>query len=135
MRIFLISPVHKPTKNPIRRLRYWLENRKVAKYVKNLENQGHDVYWPKRDTDQNDPKGGIEICKANGREIYQRDEVHIWWTGGTGSIFDFGMTFMLVLLFKKKVVLANPNEVKKSDGKALKNVLLALHSKYPIKTI
>lgn len=125
-KIFLISPVRRPTWNLIKRIRYNKEQKKIEKYVKYLEAQGHQVHWPIRDTNQNDPVG-LRICTDNGRAIYWADEVHIWWVGSSGSLFDFGMTFMLVLLVAKKVILANPDEVKPTDGKSFENVLLDLH--------
>lgn len=143
-KIFLISPVRKPKKNWIKRLAEWLriipdlyelEQKKIEKYVEKLESQGHEVYWPKRNTDQNDPIG-LDICINNGFGIFRSNEIHFWWVGSSGSLFDFGMTFMLWLLFThlhllsgKKIIIANPEDVKPTEGKSFENVLLELQKK------
>lgn len=133
-KIFLICPVRGANDKLTKR---------IGKYVKELEKQGHEVYWPYRDTDQSDPIG-LRICTDNGWGIFEANEIRIWWLWqkkkwwqklmwwikekrSTGSLFDVGMTFMLVLLFGKKVILANPDEVKPTKGKSFENVLLALH--------
>lgn len=136
-KITLISPVRKPKRSLIRILAEWLriipdlyelEQKKIEKYVKNLEAQGHEVYWPIRDTNQNDPIG-LRICMDNGLAIINADEVRVWWIGSSGSTFDFGMTFMFNLLVSpnKEVVIANPDDVKPTEGKSFNNVLWALH--------
>lgn len=127
MKIFLISPVRKPTWNWVRAMRYYLQQKKIKKYVESLEAQGYEVHWPLRDTNQVDPSGGMRICIDNGMGIFEADKVHIWWVGSSGSLFDFGMTFILVLLLNKKVALANPEDVKRTDGKSFENVLIDLH--------
>ncbi len=130
-KIFLISPVRGVNKKITERVRG---------YVKKLESQGHQVHWPARDTNQNDPIG-IRICTDNCIKIIETDEIHIfwmwkekkwwqklmWWTKekkSTGSLFDFGASFILHLLVDKKIVLANPEEVKPAEGKSFTNVLL-----------
>ncbi|MFA5891785.1 MAG: hypothetical protein WDA27_12675 [Actinomycetota bacterium] len=68
--------------------------------VASLELAGHSVYYPARDTPQDDPTG-LEICKTNRRAIELADEVHIIWDGESmGSIFDLGVAFAL----RKKIV-------------------------------
>ena len=129
MKIFLISPVRTVTEK---------ERKKIKEYVARLESQSHIVYWPERDTNQND-KIGLRICQDNRKAIEWADEIHIWWKWqekkwwqkwmwwikekkSTGSLFDFGMAFA----FNKRVILVNPNEVKSTPKKSFNNVLLAL---------
>jgi nucleoside 2-deoxyribosyltransferase len=72
----------------------------IKQYVAMLEQRGHRVYFPPRDTDQNDDTG-LRICKDNRKGIESADEVHVMWDGSSqGSIFDLGMAFAL----RKKVV-------------------------------
>jgi len=126
-KIFLISPVRNANKEI---------SEQVKKYVKKLEDQGHKVHWPLRDTDQNDPIG-LRICTDNAKAIIKSDEIHIWWNPESrGSIFDFGMAFMFNVLSEnsgifraKKIILANPQKVNPSNQKSFNNVLLALHQK------
>lgn len=78
-------------------------------YVMKLESLGYKVHYPTRDTEQNDPSGGYEICKTNFKAILDADEVHIWYDeSSNGSKFDMGGLFMLhVLGIRKKVVIVN----------------------------
>lgn len=55
MKIFLISPVRGVREE---------ENKTIAKYVENCERAGLKVYWPHRDTDQND-RIGLRLCYDN----------------------------------------------------------------------
>lgn len=105
MVIFLISPVRNP--NP-------KTQDEIADYVRQLEGEGHKVHWPIRDTEQNDPSGGHEICRANFSAILNANEIHIWYDEtSNGSKFDMGGVFMLVemLGWKKRVVIANHDSV------------------------
>jgi len=135
-KIFLICPVRAVDKKTLKR---------IKKYVKKLKDQGHQVHWPFTDTDQSD-HNGINICTTNGTKIIEADEVHVFWMWkekkwwqklfwwikekkSTGSLFDFGMSFALYLLQDKKIVIANPKDVKPTKHKSFTNVLLALHEK------
>lgn len=125
--IFLICPVkygdHVTTRE------HEETQEKIRLYVEKLEKAGHKVHWPKRDTNQVDPIG-LRICTDNAEGIILADEIHVWWSSGSeGSKFDFGMSFMCYILGSKKIVLANPEDVKPTDGKSFNNVLLALHAK------
>ena len=121
MKIFLISPVKDAESKELER---------VAAYVAAMEDAGHQIHWPIRNTKQDDPTGGYEICKANFSVILKADEIHIWYdeTSG-GSKFDMGGVFMLVemLGWKKKVVIVNDGEVvdnnKKSFYKVFKHLI------------
>lgn len=111
-RIFLISPVRMVTV---------VERADVGGYVERLESEGFEVYWPIRDTNQNDCVG-IKICHKNLQAIADADEVHIWFNKASqGSIFDFGMAFAL----GKKLVIANPDVIERTPHKSFENVLLA----------
>ncbi len=120
MKIFLISPIKDAESKALERVR---------EYVSSLENAGHQVHWPFRDTKQDDPIGGYEICRTNFDGILKADEVHIWYdeTSG-GSKFDMGGVFMLVAMLgrEKKIVIANDVEIvdnsKKSFYKVFKHL-------------
>ena len=92
-RIFIICPV-----------RLGIEE-EVTAYVSKLEQQGHMVYYPPRDTSQVDEDtGGYQICSENKKGIMWADEVHVWYRGDSQGIhFDLGMAFAL----KKKIKMLN----------------------------
>ena len=70
-------------------------------YTDILEDEGHVVHLPHRDTDQE--ASGLEICMENGASILLSDEIHIFWDKESfGSHFDLGMVFMLDMLIGKK---------------------------------
>ena len=126
MKIFLICPVREVTEE---------ENNAIRNYISQLEKNGHSVYWPFRDTNQEDPIG-LRICRDNRGAIEEADEVHVWWNGkSTGSLFDLGEAFAL----RKKIVLANPETVQKiiedenkwGVGKSFNKFLMKLHKEGP----
>lgn len=85
MRIFVICPVRGITES---------ERQAIKVYVAGLENN-HYVYWPLRDTPQDDPTG-VEICRLNREAIADCDEVWVWWNpDSAGSKFDLGMAWAL----------------------------------------
>ena len=113
--IFLICPVRKADQEVLER---------IKKYVADLESAGRSVYWPARDTNQNDAIG-LHICKQNRWAIHVALEVHVWFDPKSqGSVFDFGMTFALALFMNKKIVIANPEDVKPTAEKSFQNVLI-----------
>ena len=113
MKIFLISPVRAISEIDLTRIR---------DYVKRQEKLGHQVYFPIRDTNQND-KIGLRICRDNRKAIEDADEIHIWWNEESqGSLFDFGIAFGL----KKKIVLINSYKIQPTSEKSFDNVLFAL---------
>lgn len=84
--IFVITPVRhiKPS---------W--QAAIADYVGLMEEQGHTVFYPPRDTPQHDSVG-LRICQTNRDAIAEADEVHIAWDGlSKGCLFDLGMAFAL----------------------------------------
>lgn len=95
-------------------------------YVNNLENKGYKVYYPPRDTNQND-LCGLNICLENKEAIRNSTQVHIYWNSKSeGSRFDFGMMFMA----EKPIKLINKTKIKRTPYKSFQNVLLELDSKY-----
>src|SRR3989344_8762787 len=107
--------------------------KKHAAYVASKEKEGYEVYWPKRDTDQNDHLG-LRICKDNRLAIVMADEVHVWYDKTSeGSKFDLGMVLMMLYFSEQryqKIVIANPEEVQPTPKKSLENVLIALANNY-----
>ena len=86
MKIFLICPVRGIDKD---------YQEAIESQVANLEQQGNQVYFPSRDTDQDDPTG-LNICRQNREAIGNADMVYIIWDGkSTGSLFDLGMAFAM----------------------------------------
>lgn len=94
MDVFLICPVRNVSIE---------ELSMIKQYVKTLEQNKLSVYWPYRDTNQDDPIGN-EICKSNREALTKAEEVHVWFSENSiGTIFDLGMAWAL----HKKIVLAN----------------------------
>ena len=90
MKIYILCTVRNATQEYRERL---------EKYVKGLEDYGHKVHLPHRDTDQNGTS--IEICDQNKKAIEWSDEVHIFFNSESqGSFFDLGMAFMLTKTIK-----------------------------------
>lgn len=114
MKIFLICPVRKVPPDA---------HGKIQAYVTALEDQGHDVHWPERDTDQVDPIG-IRICDQNREGIERADVIAVWYhAASSGSLFDSGMYYRLR---DKPLILANPEDVEPTGHKSFENVLLYL---------
>lgn len=115
MKIFLISPVRNLTHNV---------EVKMSEYVTKLENAGHEVHVPVRDTNQDDISGyGYYICEDNRTAMALADEIHLWWNPDSiGSIFDLGMAFGM-FLYSKPFVLANPEDIEPKEGKCFENMI------------
>lgn len=119
-KVFLISPVRNADP-AVKAL--------VEAYVTDLETHGHTVHWPARDTKQNDPTGGWNICVTNFTKMFEADEVHVWYEKtSAGSLFDMGGLFMLVELMKMKkpIVIANEVDVEDKEPKSFFKVLKRL---------
>ncbi len=112
MKIFIIGPVRNASEEVARTL---------AAHVFTLEEQGHSVHLPARDTPQ--IGDGAAICHKNRLAIYQSDEIHIYWTGSEGQLFDFGMAYAM----HKPIVLINEQDVTQTATKSFANVLRHLH--------
>lgn len=112
--VFIICPVRNMTEE---------EKEYLDAYVKNLEEQGADVHYPPRDTNQNDTIG-FNICSQNKKEMKKRDEIHVFFNpDSTGTLFDIGMAFAL----GKPVKLIN--KVEKTEKKSFSNVLNYLNER------
>jgi nucleoside 2-deoxyribosyltransferase len=105
MRTFLIAPVRGKPDNTF------------AEVVRGLEHGGFEVYWPARDTDQNDPTG-LKICSENAAAIAAADVVHVIWDGQSqGCLFDLGVAFALK---KRMIALDLPTE---TVGRSFQNMI------------
>lgn len=77
--------------------------KKLEDYVKGLEDLGHEVHLPHRDTNQD--ARGYDICRENMEAIVSSHEVHIFYNSKSqGTHFDMGVAFALG---KKIVVVEN----------------------------
>jgi len=89
---------------------------KLEDYVKSLENEGHKVHLPHRDTDQK--ASGYEICTQNAKAIASANEVHIFYNPDSqGTHFDMGATF----IYGKKIVVVE--NIEYSEGKSFARML------------
>jgi nucleoside 2-deoxyribosyltransferase len=85
MKIFIICSVRQAT------VEY---SKKLYSYAHKLEQAGHQVHLPPRDTDQSTL--GIDICRQNRQAIKEADEVHVFYSSQSqGTHFDLGMAFGL----------------------------------------
>ena len=108
--VFLICPVRNAT-----------EEQKLAMYdyICELESQGKTVYYPARDTNQNDMVG-FRICNDNKKAIMRAKEIHVFWDSkSSGSLFDLGMAFMS----GKNIKIVNISDVPATEGKSFNNML------------
>lgn len=84
MKIYIICPV---------RLQTTEEEKIIERYVENLENKGHEVFYPKRDLNQKD-ETGYNIIKIEKQKMIECDRVDVMWqVNSKGSHFDLGMAF------------------------------------------
>jgi len=85
--------------------------------VSELEADRYQVYYPARDTNQDDPTG-LRICQDNRAAIYAADVVHCIWDGKSqGCLFDLGIAFALGKIIIP-ICLPPPTE-----GKSFQNML------------
>lgn len=90
---------------------------KLENYAAQLESEGHIVYAPHRDTNQN--ALGYEICKQNMQAIKDADEVHILYNSNSqGTHFDMGVAFAL----NKKIVIVENEPL--TVGKSFQRMLV-----------
>lgn len=91
----------------------------MNEHIATIEGRGHSIYYPARDTDQNDPIG-YRICIDNMNAIHRADEIHIFYDkASTGSLFDLGVAFA----FGKKLVIVNGDEIEITEGKSFANMI------------
>lgn len=90
---------------------------KLEDYVSELEDLGHKVHLPHRDTNQN--ARGIDICGENMRAIMGADEVHIFYNSTSqGTHFDMGVSFAL----GKPIVIVENEPL--TEGKSYQRMLV-----------
>jgi len=93
----------------------------AERWVKMLEEEGVEVHYPPRDTDQTDDGIGLHICEQNRAAIEDADSVYIIYDADSrGSHFDLGMAFAL----RKRILLINVDNP--TPHKSFFNLLLAL---------
>jgi hypothetical protein len=86
----------------------------LESYVAFKEDQGNKVYYPARDTNQDDDP--IDICESNYKAIALADEVHVFYNDKSlGSHFDLGIAFAL----HKRILLVEAVITGKYGGKFL----------------
>lgn len=110
MKIFIICSVRNATDE---------YRNKLEHYVSGLESQGHIVHLPHRDTDQTLP--GIDICKTNRAAIVHADEVHVFYGGSEGTLFDSGMVFMAEYFLGRKFKLIE--NIEYGEGKSFPRMM------------
>lgn len=108
MKVYVLCPV---------RLASEEDRKKLEKYAEHLEEMGHAVHLPHRDTDQT--LNAFSICCINTQKIKEADEVHVFYNPKSQGIhFDLGAAFAL-----KKTIRIIENESiieKKSFAEMLK---------------
>lgn len=114
--VFLICPVRNATDE---------QKERMNNHIELLETKGRKVYYPARDTNQDD-EYGYRICTDNYEAIRDSETVHIFWDkNSTGSLFDIGVAFAL----NKKVEIINVEEVEMTQGKSFSNMILLWKTK------
>ncbi len=106
MRIFIICSVRDADE-------YYKSN--INEYVIQLENAGHTVHCPHRDTDQK--QSGIDICKQNSRAITDADEIHVFYNPESqGTHFDLGAVFIINKRIKVVETVTSGKEIRTVKG-------------------
>jgi len=86
----------------------------INNYLTRLQGEGKTVYYPARDTKQEDHLGGYNICSDNCKAIMNSDEIHVYWTEKSqGTKFDLGIAFAEHRTKGKNIILANRSQVEK----------------------
>jgi len=114
MKIYILCSVRNATDR---------QRAELEAYTSWLEEKGHEVHLPHRDTNQQ--SSGLEICMENGAAIAMSDEVHIFYDEDSmGSHFDLGMVFALDQLEgrKKRVRLVKQPNITK-PGKSFHRMI------------
>jgi nucleoside 2-deoxyribosyltransferase len=110
MKYFAIRPVRNISEN-------YAEG--IEKQIHFYREQGHEVYDPITDTDQND-QTGYRICKDNLQAIKNCDCVLFMWDGKSqGCLFDLGMAFALGKPVKTVIGYVPPA----TQGKSFQNMV------------
>lgn len=115
MNIYIICPVRNCSPNQLN---------KITKYVSKLEREGHEVHFPPRDANQNDPTG-FKIIQTHSQAMKKAGRIDIFWDKNSkGSHFDLGMAFLL----DKKIKLVETFH-KDHDGKSFVKIMKILERK------
>jgi len=94
---FLICPVRGATDEE----KAWIQS-----YIGKMEAKGFKIYYPARDTNQEDSIG-LRICSDNRAAIRKSGVVRIFYNQGSqGTLFDVGMSFMA----DKLLYIINPRQ-------------------------
>lgn len=110
-KIFLICPVRDANES---------QKNKMNQYIEQIEAQGNKIYYPARDTNQND-NIGFRICCDNRKAIVEADEVHIFYDKTSqGSLFDLGMAFAL----NRNLTIVNIDEIEVTPYKSFGNMII-----------
>ena len=113
--VYLVCPVRVATE---------IQKSFLMGYVNGLESQGYKVYYPARDTDQNDDTGS-RICNDNKNAILNSKEIHILWDEKSiGSIFDLGIAFAYEMPLK----IINIEDVNLTNKKSFTNMIYDWHN-------
>ena len=89
---------------------------KLEIYVDKLEDEGHIVHLPHRNTNQK--ATGLAICTQNMHAIKDADEIHIFYNPNSkGTHFDMGVSFGL----NKKIKIIE--SVEYDEGKSFSRML------------
>ena len=114
--VFLICPVRNADE---------LQKHQMVEYIEKLEDSGLSVYYPARDTNQDDHHG-FRICSDNKKAIENSKEIHLFWDKTSqGTLFDLGMAFYS----GKDLILVNPETLETTEGKSFPN-MIAIWAKY-----
>jgi len=74
---------------------------RLEAYTNWLEELGHEVHLPHRDTNQQGTE--LEACMENGAAMHAADEIHIWYVPESrGSHFDLGFVFACDMFYQNR---------------------------------
>lgn len=111
MKYFLICPVRNATESQRQQMDTWIAQK---------ESDGDAVYYPARDTNQNDSIG-YRICRDNRHALASADKIAIFWDKTSqGSLFDLGMAFAL----EKPIEIINVDEIEPTESKSFSNMMI-----------
>ncbi len=106
-KIFLICPVNRATEE---------QKKTMMEYISETEQNGHEVHYPDRDTNQVDPIG-YRICTDNANAIGNAKSVHIVYDRtSVGTLFDLGVAYYFMLENPNRdFKIVNKNDIALSD--------------------
>jgi len=120
MKIYIICPVRNVTEEQVQ---------EIANYVASLELDGHQVHYPPRDVEQNDPTGW-GIVTTHAMAMRNADRVDVFWDNTSkGSHADLGMA-----IIEKKWVKLVKSYQEDWDGKSYIKVMKIMETEYAKET-